>query len=73
MSESLEMSPWFNFNSFYKPWPDLRKTPSASGQTSLPLHRFLLFTPLSCAQDDRLACIAHMDFANKCEVICELI
>ena len=72
MSESLEMSPWFNFNSFYKLWPDLRKTPSPSGQTSLPRHRLLLFIPFSCAQSDRLASIAHMDFANKCEVICVL-
>ena len=66
------MSPWFNFNSFYKLWPDLRKTPSASGQTSLPRHRLLLFIPFACAQSDRLASIAHMDFANKCEVICVL-
>ena len=72
MSESLEMSPWFNFISFYKLWPDLRKTPSVSGQISLPRHRLLLFIPFACAQSDCLASIAHMDFANKCEVICVL-
>lgn len=59
MSEILENSPWFNFNSFYKQCPNLRKA-----QASQLLHFLLLFTLVVCLSSNRLAFISHMDFAN---------
>lgn len=67
MSEILENSPWFHFNSLHKQCPNLK-----TAQASQPLDFLLPFTLVFCLQSNCLAFISHMDFANKRGVICVL-